>query len=203
MRFLVVGPSPLVLGALAALIERRFSNAAVSTTDCYDAATDILSQHPANLVVADTTYCGTREHQRLPDLVAAARPGRVVLFGRTDSAFARTMGAHGQIPASSNPELIGAAIGLVLAGGCYLPGSATGSASIATDRREPVKPLSPRVRSVLRGLQDGKSNRSIAEDLGLSTTTVKLHVKTILRRLGARNRTQAVVLAAKHAPEFD
>jgi two-component system, NarL family, nitrate/nitrite response regulator NarL len=48
---------------------------------------------------------------------------------------------------------------------------------------------------VLQGLCEGKSNKEIARDLELMEPTVKLHVKTLYRKIGAANRTQAAMLA--------
>jgi two-component system nitrate/nitrite response regulator NarL len=55
--------------------------------------------------------------------------------------------------------------------------------------------LSPRELDVLRSLSGGSSNKVIARDMGLSESTVKVHVKGILRKLNARNRTEAAVWA--------
>jgi two-component system nitrate/nitrite response regulator NarL len=55
--------------------------------------------------------------------------------------------------------------------------------------------LTRRERDVLAGLCAGKSNKEIARDLGLQEVTVKLHVKTLTRKLGARNRTHAAMIA--------
>lgn len=56
-------------------------------------------------------------------------------------------------------------------------------------------PLSDREFSVLVPLADGLSNRDIGETLGLAEPTVKMHVQSICKKLGAQNRTQAVVTA--------
>ena len=53
----------------------------------------------------------------------------------------------------------------------------------------------PRGVDVLRGEAAGKSNKEIARDLSLKEVTVKLHVKTMSRKLGARNRTHAAMIA--------
>ncbi|MBE9638999.1 response regulator [Salipiger mangrovisoli] len=55
--------------------------------------------------------------------------------------------------------------------------------------------LTPREREVLRGLCAGKSNKEIARDLDLQEVTIKLHVKTLSRKLEARNRTHAAMIA--------
>ncbi|MGB3279981.1 MAG: LuxR C-terminal-related transcriptional regulator, partial [Pseudorhodobacter sp.] len=55
--------------------------------------------------------------------------------------------------------------------------------------------LTRRESSVLRGICDGKSNKEIARDLELQEVTVKLHVKTLSRKLEAKNRTHAAMIA--------
>jgi DNA-binding NarL/FixJ family response regulator len=55
--------------------------------------------------------------------------------------------------------------------------------------------LTGREVTVLRGICAGKSNKEIARDLDLQEVTVKLHVKTLSRKLGARNRTHAAMIA--------
>ena len=55
--------------------------------------------------------------------------------------------------------------------------------------------LSQRETDVLRGICEGKSNKEIARDLDLQEVTIKLHVKTLSRKLDARNRTHAAMIA--------
>jgi DNA-binding NarL/FixJ family response regulator len=56
-------------------------------------------------------------------------------------------------------------------------------------------PLSDREMTVLALLAEGKPNREIGEALSLAEATVKMHVKSICSKLGANNRTQAVIVA--------
>jgi len=56
-----------------------------------------------------------------------------------------------------------------------------------------VKPLSDREDQILLRLVAGAANKSIARDLGITEGTVKVHVKSLLRKLGASNRTQAAI----------
>jgi len=56
-----------------------------------------------------------------------------------------------------------------------------------------LKPLSDREDQILLGLVAGAANKSIARDLGITEGTVKVHVKSLLRKLGASNRTQAAI----------
>ncbi|MEP3598067.1 LuxR C-terminal-related transcriptional regulator, partial [Parvibaculum sp.] len=57
------------------------------------------------------------------------------------------------------------------------------------------KALSERERQVLRGLMSAQSNKEIARDLDLQEVTIKLHVKTLCRKLDAKNRTDAAIIA--------
>jgi len=57
--------------------------------------------------------------------------------------------------------------------------------------------LTPRQEEVLRLVAEGKSNLEIAESIFISEGTVKAHVRAILRKLGARDRTQAMMVAMK------
>lgn len=59
--------------------------------------------------------------------------------------------------------------------------------------------LSKREIEVLIQVKDGLRNPEIAESLGLSTKTVENHVRSILQKLGAKNRTEAVVIALKNS----
>lgn len=59
--------------------------------------------------------------------------------------------------------------------------------------------VSKREMDVLLLVKDGLRNPEIAEQLGLSTKTVENHVRSILQKLGAKNRTEAVVIALKNS----
>ena len=58
--------------------------------------------------------------------------------------------------------------------------------------------LSNREIDVLVLIKDGMKNPEIAEEIGLSTKTVENHVRSILIKLGAKNRTDAVIIAVKN-----
>ena len=54
--------------------------------------------------------------------------------------------------------------------------------------------FSPRQLQVLKGLRQGKQNKIIAYELGMCESTVKVHIRHIMKKLNARNRTQVVLL---------
>ncbi len=63
---------------------------------------------------------------------------------------------------------------------------------------DPLQPLSPREREVLRLIARGHSNRQIARDLAIGEQTVKTHVRGILTKLGLQDRVQAAIFALRH-----
>lgn len=119
------------------------------------------------------------------------------------------LGASGYIPKTSSNAVILSAVNLVLSGALYIPAEllreTTDSdlndlkridvVSDSTDLKEKIKILSPRQLDVLKLIAEGKSNKQIAFELGLTEGTVKLHVTAILKILNVYNRTGAVAQA--------
>ena len=116
-------------------------------------------------------------------------------------------GARGFLPTSLSIKVLMGALDLVLAGGVYVPSSLLDSAPQrhagwdGDDRPvEPWSELTRRQRDVLALISQGKSNKLIADALSMSESTVKAHVKQIIKRLHVSNRTQAALLATGHGP---
>jgi len=115
-------------------------------------------------------------------------------------------GARGFLPTSLSLRVLMGAIDLVLAGGVYVPSTLieggqnrTGSWPTATTVTEPWSELTRRQRDVLGLISQGKSNKLIADALSMSESTVKAHVKQIIKRLNVANRTQAALVATGRA----
>src|SRR5262249_42744966 len=116
------------------------------------------------------------------------------------------LGAVGFIPKSGLREIIQSALGLVLAGGVYVPPEmllreqpSFAGAKLAhiAHRTQPAKPadlgLTSRQVDVLGLMMKGKSNKAISRTLNLALPTVKNHVTAILKATKVTNRTEAVV----------
>ena len=111
-------------------------------------------------------------------------------------------GAMGFIPKSSDAELLGAALLRVLDGDRFVPELAGSAPQTAQDEQEVaarIRDLTPQQFRVLQMLGSGKLNKQIGYELGVSEATVKAHMSAILRKLGASNRTQAVLMAGRLA----
>ena len=68
---------------------------------------------------------------------------------------------------------------------------------IAPDRRDRFSALTPREMEILCHLAEGRSNKVIARELGITDGTVKLHVRSILRKLEVQSRVEAAVMAVE------
>lgn len=69
--------------------------------------------------------------------------------------------------------------------------------SVKRPKRDRLDDLTPREREILHHLAEGQSNKAIARDLGISDGTVKLHVKSVLRKLNVSSRVEAAVIAVE------
>ena len=117
------------------------------------------------------------------------------------------MGVCGFIPKSDSANVIVSAVRLILAGGTYVPprlvhGDARGAgddgAGNGTEAGDERLGLTTRQHDVLRLLGEGKSNKVIARELGITEGTVKVHLLAVFRALHVRNRTAAVVAAQRY-----
>jgi DNA-binding NarL/FixJ family response regulator len=120
-----------------------------------------------------------------------------------DAERARTIlrsGARGFLPMSLGLRILVAALERVRAGGTFVPLVLSETADDGATRetsRQPWQTLTRRQRDVLALISEGRSNKLIADALGMSESTVKAHVKQIIRRLHVANRTQAALLATR------
>jgi DNA-binding NarL/FixJ family response regulator len=111
-------------------------------------------------------------------------------------------GAHGFIPTrTTGIPIVIAALRLIKAGGTFAPMDLMLANKPDFERTLPdtvrQNPLTSRQMVVLAHLQRGSANKIIAHELDMSESTVKVHVRNIMRKVGATNRTQAVYKAQK------
>lgn len=194
MDVIIVDDQPLCLDILSQIVKDRYSTASIRTASDIGSALVLTGEKAPDLVIADLGVGGPGAEPGLKQLVDHARPGPVLTLDARlhpcNLKQARRAGAFGYLPKTSSRPLIEAAIALVAAGGVYFPEGGQDAAPST-----PHATLSRRQMQVLEGLMRGKSNREIAEDLGIAVATVKLHVHAILTATGSRNRTEAALLA--------
>lgn len=154
----------------------------------FDALTEMRERHPA-----------------IPVVVLSAIDNRETVIGALDC------GAMGFIPKSSSTRVILGALQLVLSGGVYLPAEVLAHAGhVFPDSAGPPQDapclgvsspaelgLTERQVEVLALMVQGKPNKLICRELGVTEGTVKLHVTAILKALNVENRTQAVITVGR------
>lgn len=166
----------------------------VATAQSFDEAIAVVqAQGPFELVMLDYSMPGMDALSGLARMQAQTGCPVAILSGTATPDVARralSSGAAGFLPKTLAPQSLVSAVRHMLSGQIYMPLEFFNSESDA----EADVNLTPRERDVLVGITEGKSNKEIARDLGIQEVTVKLHVKTLSRKLGARNRTHAAML---------
>jgi two-component system, NarL family, response regulator LiaR len=135
---------------------------------------------------------------------APHRPAVVVLTSATDDEHlirAVRAGATSYLLKTASAEHVIAAVRDAAAGTVSLSSELLTRFTHALRRPpppDPLGPLSPRERDVLRLIARGRSNREIARELEIGEQTVKTHVRGILAKLGLQDRVQAAIFALRH-----
>lgn len=140
--------------------------------------------------------------QDLAQLVRSVAPAPLVVLADSDDAAhvlkALECGAKGYIPTSVGINVCSEAISLAKAGGVFVPGSTLVAMRKvvelgASQAPGPVSRLfTARQGEVLDALRRGKANKTIAHELELKESTVKVHIRHIMKKLKATNRTEVV-----------
>ncbi len=146
------------------------------------------------------------------DTIGKSLPGVPILivtddFDSQDVTEAMRLGARGYLASNVSMELLIQCLRLLMIGGTAFPPVMAKAADAVATSGAPADPRSrpeaslaidfftPREIEVLAGLGEGKPNKIIAYELKICETTVKVHMRHIMRKLGATNRTHAALLA--------
>jgi DNA-binding NarL/FixJ family response regulator len=204
---LIADDHPLFREALRGAVARVLPDAQLREAENVDALYQLVEAEPdADLLLLDLNMPGAHGfsalvhlralHPQLPIVVVSAREEPAVMRRALDH------GAIGFIPKSADAKTLGEAISTVLEGGRWAPPAALNAPATTSDEHDAahrLRDLTPQQFRVLQMLGSGLLNKQIAFDLGVSEATIKAHVTAILRKLGANNRTQAVLIAGRLA----
>lgn len=204
---LIADDHPLFREALRGVVAKVLPGAILHEADSVEALYALVEREAdADLLLLDLNMPGAQGFSALVHL-RALEPQLpiVVVSAREEPAVMRRAldhGAFGFIPKSADAATLGEAIGTVLAGDRWAPAAATsapGAAAAEYDAAQRLRDLTPQQFRVLQMLGEGLLNKQVAYELGVSEATIKAHVTAILRKLGANNRTQAVLIAGRLA----
>jgi len=201
MRILIADDHELLRDVLRSYLEAEGGFAVDTAADLPQALARMAEAAPPyDLVVLDYGMPGMEGYAGLERALAAGfgRPVALMSGLAPPDVAERVLatGAAGFLPKTLPARSLVNAMRFMAAGETYMP------IDLHRPSRAPeagAGGLSARERQVLAGLCAGHANKEIARDLDLREPTIKLHVKVICRKLGAKNRTQAAMIARERA----
>ena len=162
-----------------------------------------LKAAPAAIVIVSWMEASNEANTNVLNALSELVPNVpiVVLAQKEDVDLARTAirhGAKGYIPCTLGFDITVEAVRFVLAGGTYVPMDcvlATGPGVQASPASRLFGGVTAREVAVIRALQQGKSNKAIAYELNMCESTVKVHVRNLMKKMKAKNRTDLAMKA--------
>jgi DNA-binding NarL/FixJ family response regulator len=195
IRVLVVDDHPIMRFGIATIIDATPDMTTVAQAGSGEEAVELYEQHLPDITLMDLRLPGMSGVDAIRAIMARHRNAKFVVLttyeGDEDIHQALEAGARSYIIKGMPHNALVSALRRVHAGGRFLPPPV----SRALSSRTPNSDLSSREREVLKLIVNGRSNREIANDLGITESRVKCHVGVILLRLNVSDRTQAAVAA--------
>ncbi len=202
MRILIADDHPLFRAALRQAVEVSFNDARIQEADSLTSLERLGDdQVPFDLILLDLHMPGTHGFSGLIYLRELYRRVPLVVISANEELEviqrALQFGADGFIPKSASVEAMTQAVLKVMDGERWVPEKARRPLPPEMEdfsaMRERITSLTPQQFRVMGMLMEGLQNKVIAYQLEVSEATVKAHMTAIFRKLGVRNRTQAVL----------
>lgn len=202
MRIVVADDHPLYRDAAVQQIQRLFSQARIDQVSSLGELRALAEQPGAefSLFLIDFHMPGMSVEalgqliRDFPNVPIAMISGTAP---RGEIRAALQAGARGFIPKTATADYLAHALQLLIAGGTSVPADLFFADDAESETARWQDLLTPRERDVLRGVARGLSNKEIARELALAEVTVKLHLRGVFRKMGARSRADAAVMATK------
>ena len=198
MRILIADDHDLLRDTLVLYFKNESGVDPQTVGTLQEAHNRIAEDAPYDLILLDYNMPGMNGLAGLEQTIALNGGQRVALMSgeatREIAERALAAGAAGFVPKKLPAKTLINAVRFMAMGEQYAP--IDFMTAPAEDAQHPLaQKLSKREMEVLRGLTQGKSNKEIARDLDIMEPTVKLHMKTLFRKLDVSNRTQAAMVA--------
>jgi DNA-binding NarL/FixJ family response regulator len=199
IRLLVVDDHPVVRDGLIAMLATQPDMVLSGEAGTGAQALELAAALQPDVILLDLEMPGMDGVEVLRHLPGVAPDARAVVLTAYDTderiVSAVQAGARGYLLKGAPREEIFRAIRIVHGGGSLLQPIV--ASKLLRQVSEGIEPLTPRELEVLALLARGATNREIATGLVITERTAKFHVSSILGKLGADNRTEAVALAAQ------
>lgn len=201
IKVLVADDHPMLREGLVAVLGTNPAFEVVGEAKDGEETVRLAESLEPDVILLDLEMPGMDGLEVLKTLREAGSSTQAVVFTAYDTderiMGALRAGARGYLLKGASRQEIFSAIHTVHAGGSLLQPVVTNR---LLDRMQipEIEDLTPREHEVLNLLADGLSNREVSERLFVTERTVKFHVSSILAKLGAANRTEAVTTAAQH-----
>jgi DNA-binding NarL/FixJ family response regulator len=204
---LIVDDHPLYRAALKGAVAAACTDVQFFEADSVAALLDSLEKHPhTDLLLLDLNLPGAFGFCALAHLRGSRPELPVIVVSAMDDLRtvrqALAFGAQGFVSKSANAGTIGSNVSAVLRGE-HLSRAGLGANAepeadaAALDLAHGIAQLTAQQFRVFGMLCSGRRNKEIAYELDITEATVKAHMTAVLRKLGAANRTQAVLLAGR------
>jgi DNA-binding NarL/FixJ family response regulator len=201
IRIVVVDDHPIVRQGLVATLDDEPEFEVVGAAGSAEDAVALVREHRPDLVLLDLELPGLSGVEAIPLLLSASPDTRVLVFTAYDTdervLSAIRAGAKGYLLKGASVAEIARAVRTVAGGGSALEPQVAAKLVAAIGAPRGAGPLTAREREVLRLIAEGRPGKQIAQALSISERTVKFHTASLIRKLGADNRAQAVALAAQ------
>jgi two-component system nitrate/nitrite response regulator NarL len=205
VRVILVGPNNLFRQGLRRLLDPTQFTIADEARDLASVERLLEQGLAPDMVVADLTNCQQHEFASLQRLRELCEDIRIVVLVNELSLSSMTAvlkaGADGYLVNELSTEAFSLSLMLVMQGEKVLPGTLASMLAKDPDPGEsgPLvgaqKNLTEREQQILRCLLKAYSNKHIARALNISEGTVKVHLKSLMKKIAAGNRTQAALWA--------
>ncbi|MGD9425736.1 two-component system response regulator NarL [Pantoea sp. NSTU24] len=167
----------------------------------------LAQQHDPDLILLDLNMPGLNGLDTLTQLREMALSGRVVVFSMSDDeedvVSALKRGADGYLLKDMEPEallkaLYQAAAGQIVLSEALTPVLVSRLRAAQPARSGDISQLTRREREILLLISEGMTNKTIARKLAISESTVKVHVKYLLKKMNLKSRLEAAVWALQN-----
>jgi DNA-binding NarL/FixJ family response regulator len=197
LRVLVVSLDRLSRAGLAAVLDEQEGLTVVGQVSGDEDSFLPADVYDPDVIVWDVSWETASASHNL-GLLSENSPSVLALAAtREQAGQVRKAGAETILGRDSSPEALAAAL-VALSHGLQVTDPAlSGEPGLSESGPEPASPLTPREHDVLRLLAEGLPNKGVASRLEVSEHTVKFHVNSIMGKLNAQNRTEAVTLATR------